>query len=150
MIKLKNVEKNIELELDVDGYQFPALEEDDWCNIKLKVRQNENSFITVDPALEATDLQSILEWFNCLKDRKPPSFASLSFTEPCLEFAFLAARNNAVRFSINLNHELRPKFKMKQFGLKSDSWRVVFEIGCFDEIISGIEKSIRQFPARSN
>ena len=150
MFKLSNVENKVGLELSVEGYQFPESPKDDWCFVKVIVRQGKDTFETVDPALEATELHGILEWFRCLSERKLPRYARLCFTEPCLEFEFLACTNSSVRISIHLSHELKPNFDLKQFGLPPSEWSVVFELreNEFNKVISGIEKALLRCPAR--
>jgi hypothetical protein len=150
MFKLINVENKVELELSIEGYQFPESPEDDWCFVKVIVKQAEDVFETIDPALETTELLRILEWFKCLAERKLPRFARRSFTEPCLKFEFLACTDNSVRISIHLSHEMKPNFDLKQFGLPPAEWKVVFELepDDFKRIISGVEAAITQYPVR--
>lgn len=151
MFKLSNVENKVALELAIEGYQFPDSPKDDWCLVKVIVKQGEDTFEAVDPALETTELLRVIEWFRCISRRKLPRYARLSFTEPCLEFKFLACTDDAVRISIHLSHELKPNFKLKQLGLSLSKWNVVFELGEneFNEIISGIEAALQRFPVRN-
>lgn len=150
MFKLINVENKIELALSVEGYQFPDTPKDDWCFIKVIVKQGDDSFEAIDPALETTELLNILEWFRCLAARKLPRYARLSFTEPCWEFEFLACKDSSVRISISLSHELKPNFDLKQFGLSPSKWKIVFDLGAneFEKVISGIEATALQYPVR--
>ena len=117
MLKLRNVEDKVELELAVEGYQFPDSPQDDWCMVKAVVRQGDELYEAVDPALETTEIVGILEWFKCLSEHRLPRFGHLTFTEPCIEFEFLACEDELVRISINLSNELQPGFDLKQFGL---------------------------------
>ncbi|AWF80220.1 hypothetical protein BTJ40_05015 [Microbulbifer sp. A4B17] len=150
MFKLSNVENKVELELSVEGYQFPESPKDDWCFIKLIVKQGKDTFEAVDPALETTELMRILEWFRHLSERRLPRYTRLSFTEPCLEFKFLACTDSSVRISIHLSHELKPNFELKQFGRPPSDWRVVFELKEkeFNKVISGVESALLRCPVR--
>jgi len=150
MFNLLNVENKVELELSVENYQFPDSPKDDWCFVKTVVKQGDDTFEVIDPALETTELLSMLEWFRCLAGRKLPRYARLSFTEPCLEFEFLACRGDSVRIAINLSHEMKPNFDLKQFGLPPSEWKVVFELekNDFDKVIPGIEAAIMRCPVR--
>ncbi|MFC6633704.1 hypothetical protein [Microbulbifer taiwanensis] len=150
MFKLSNVENKVELELSVEGYQFPESPKDDWCIIKVIVKQDEDTFEAEDPALETTELLSILEWFRCLSERRLPRYARLCFTEPCLEFEFLACTDSSVRISIHLSYELKPNFDLKQFGQRPSEWGVVFELdeSEFNKVISGVESALVKCPVR--
>jgi hypothetical protein len=150
MIKLTNVENKVELELTIEGYQFPDSPEDDWCLVKVSVKQNVENFNVVDPALESKEMIAILDWFKCLAARKLPRYAQLSFTEPCLAFQFLSCRDDSVRIAICLSHEMKPDFDLKQFGVSSSEWCVIFDLRNhdFNEIISSIEASVARYPVR--
>jgi len=150
MFKLINVENNIELEMVVAGYQFPNSIDDNWCNIKIFIKQADAIFKIVDPALKTTELKIIHEWFKCLAERRLPNYAQLCFIEPCLEFEFLACTNDTVRISINLDHEMKPDFVMTQFGISTLEWSMVFELSKqnIDKITSGIEDALKSYPVR--
>ena len=150
MFKLQNVENRVALELLIEGYQFPDVADDDWCLVRAVVTQGDDVFEVVDPALETTDIIRILDWFKCLAARKLPRSGKLSFIEPCLTFEFLACREDAVRISISLSHEMKPDFVMRQFGLKTSDWKVVFELGNeqFNKIIADIEAVLQRCPVR--
>lgn len=150
MFKLSNVENKVGLELSAEGYQFPESPKDDWCFVKVIVKQGKDTFEAVDPALETTELVNILEWFKCLSERKLPRYARLCFTEPCLEFEFLACTDSSVRISIHLSHELKPSFDLKQFGLPPSGWGLVFELRENEvyKVISGIEETLLRYPVR--
>jgi len=152
MIKLQNIGKNISLDLSVEGYQFPNDKNDDWCLIQLIVKQGNDIFRKVDPALEAVEIASLLEWFKCLSMRRLPTYNCLTFTEPCLEFEFLSCKNETVRISINLKYELKPDFSIFQFGRANSKWCIIFEITMqdFDEIIIALESTLESYPIRGD
>ena len=150
MFKLSNVEGNIDLTVAITDYQFPESLSDNWCFVKLAVKQGQDTFEVLDPTLETTELLIIREWFACLNERTLPRFACLCFTEPCLQFDFLASSESSVRISINLNHELKPSFDLKQFGRTSSKWNLVFELGVneLNQIISGLDEVLQRLPIR--
>ena len=150
MIKLNNIEKDIELQLAVMGYQFPNDPEDNWCLINTTVTQGNERFEVTDPALETTEIIKILEWFKCLSLHKLPRFNKLSFTEPCLEFEFLACHNSKIRIAINLSHEMKPHFKINQFKRKINDWNIIFELSTddFKSVIMDLEATLMQYPNR--
>lgn len=160
MLELTNTEKRIAFVLSIDGYEFPNDPKDNWCLVSARLTQDENQFTVTDPALEAPELQSILEWFECLSERKLPSFASLSFTEPCLEFEFLACNAESVRISVNLSYEMTPTFIPLQFGEELDELDefdslegcdVIFDLTPhdFESITKTIKAAMKQYPVRS-
>ncbi|MDH5731510.1 MAG: hypothetical protein OEZ58_21200 [Gammaproteobacteria bacterium] len=153
MVDLTNIENDVTLKCSIEGYQFDQKDEpdDDWCNVKVELRQGNRKFEKTDPALEASDLIRIKGWFECLARNELPSFAVLSFTEPCIEFAFLSKVDNRIRISVNLSHELRPDFDLTQFRTKFDDWNIVFDLDGtdFERNIASLSRAIELFPIRS-
>ncbi len=150
MIELKNIENKLDFKCEVEGYQFPENSSDDWCNLKVGVRQNGLVFEKVDPALETLEVEILYDWFKCLSENSLPRFAELTFTEPCISFNFLAFQHNKVRISIELDHELKPGFEIEQFGELDQDWQMVFELTDVDfkEILSGLSLTMKQYPVR--
>lgn len=152
MLTLTNVEKHITLSCEIIGYQFPDSLTDNWCMLKINVSQGDKVFEKIDPALDSRELIAIQHWFKALADKRLPRFAHLTFTEPCLSFEYLACRDDNVRLSINLSHELKPSFEIEQFKSSSKDWRIVFELddNGFTEALSSLERSIERYPSRGN
>lgn len=150
MLSLKNTESNIELELSIQGYQFPEDPNDDWCLIRAIVTQNNHRFEVMDPALDTTELADLLAWFKRLAMHKLPRVAHLTFTEPCLGFEFLAYHHNLVRIAISLSNEMIPNFQLTQFGMLFPDWRIVFDLtpDDFRTIVSKLESALSEFPIR--
>ncbi len=125
--------------------------DDDWCKIDVRVTTEENVFSVIDPALDARELISLMNWFQCLSEGKLPRFACNSFIEPNLEFEFLAAKNNSVRITIKLRLEMQPDFKLVQFGSKQPDWKLIFEVNSdqFSKILQGMNEAIKDYPIRS-
>lgn len=152
MLNLKNVEGSVELNCEIIGYQFPDSKKDDWCLLKVSIKQENERCELVDPALEAAELEQLENWFTCLAEKRLPKYARLTFTEPCISFEFLAYRDGLVRIAVRLGHELKPNFKLKKFRSESSDWGVVFEINerQFEGILSGIRKTLLKYPVRGN
>ena len=151
MLELANTDETVHLKCEVLGYQFPDAERDDWCMIRVQIRQGDASFEGVDPALEAIDLPSIRDWLMCLKNGRLPRWAHLTFTEPCLGLEFLAREQTGVRIAVHLGGALRPPFPLEWLGMAWDSWQVVAvldrdELGA---MVAGVERTMSQFPVRS-
>lgn len=150
MIELSDVENNVRLRCEIVGYQFPDSPQDDWCLMKVEVEQGDDAFESIDPALEACELVGIYEWFKCLAENRLPRYAHLTFTEPCIGFEFLAYKDDRVRFSVELGHELKPNFDLNQFRPEKRDWVIVFELNRTDinGLLDGIGDAIKQYPIR--
>ena len=151
MLDLLNVDDQVRLECDVVGYQFPDQPNDDWCLIRVDVRQGDESFEKIDAALTASEVVSIRDWFRCLAGERLPRWAHLQFTEPCLGFQFLAMEDAGVRIAVHLNDRLRPPFRLKQLRLETEEWQVVFLLDGEDlaRVIERVESQIQTHPVRT-
>ncbi len=94
MIELNNIENNVRLKCDIVGYEFPDNLEDNWCILRVEVKQENQTFVRVDPALETTELVELYEWFESISKNRLPQYAQLTFTEPCISIEFLACKND--------------------------------------------------------
>ena len=152
MIKLKNIDGKVNLSIEVKGYQFPESEKDDWCLLKVLVEQGNNSVELLDPAIETTELVQLLLWFSRLAEGRLPRYAHLTFTEPCISFNFLSFKDDVIRISVTLSHELKPDFPLVQFGRESSEWCIVFELSenQFKNIRNGIKSTLKRYPIRGS
>lgn len=150
MFDAANIEGRVHLRCEVVGYQLPATLDDDWCVVRVSVRQGQALFERVDAALEASELVEIRDWFRALAVDRLPRYAHLSFTEPCLGFEFLARDDAGVRFAVHLGHELRPPFALEQLGGVDDEWIVVFHLSAprLTAVADAVEAAIARFPTR--
>jgi hypothetical protein len=150
MLDVWNVDDRVHLKCHVVGYEFPEKRDDNWCLVRVEVRQDSESFEKVDPALEATELLLLRDWFRCLANDRLPRYANLTFTEPCLGFEFLARDAVGVRFAVHLDFELKPDFPLRQLSYSTNDWQVVFHLS-FDRLtvlLDSIEATILKFPVR--
>jgi len=150
MLELSNVENKVDLKCQITGYQFPDSKRDDWCLLKVEVKQGEQYFERIDPAIETTELERLYDWLKCLSERRLPRFARLSFTEPCISFEFLACADDSIRISINLSHELKPEFELSQFGFRNNDWKIVFNLDDenISKILENLRRTLKLFPVR--
>jgi hypothetical protein len=149
MFDAVNVDGGVHLAFGVAGYEFPDTA-DDWCLVRVAVRQGAESFDAADPAIEATELPAIRDWFRALAADRLPRYACLSFTEPCLAFEFLARDDAGVRSVVCLSAELRPPFPLRQLGYEDAEWGVVFHLSPerLGAVASAVEATLGRFPAR--
>lgn len=150
MIDLKNINGDVEIRLDIVGYQFPDDPKDNWLFLALTVNQNGRILQLIDPAIETTDLVTIYEWFTDLSQRRLPKFSRLDFIEPCICFEFLGCKKDTVRIAIEFSHELRPNFMITQLGNQDYEWEIIFELTDIDfrNSIFKIIETMEKYPIR--
>jgi hypothetical protein len=150
MILFTNVEGRVSIELGIVGYEFPFDTADNWCLLDTKVTQGSRIFHCVDPAVETSELISMRDWFHCLLSRTLPQWGRLWFTEPCLSFEFLSRKDDVVRVGVGLQAEMRPNFRLNQFGRRSQKWNIVCELHNDDlrSIVAELTSSMQKFPIR--
>jgi hypothetical protein len=118
MLDALDVDSRIHLICRVVGYQFPDDQDDNWCLVRVEVDRDGKTFEKVDPALETPDLIVIQDWFRALANDQLPRYAHLTFTEPCLSFEFIAKTDAGIRLAVQLSHELRSGFPLKQLSAR--------------------------------
>lgn len=150
MFTLVNAENKVTLGCEIVGYVFPENDQDEWLLLRVKVVQGDKIFERIDAALETTELVDLCQWFTSLSEHRLPRYAQLDFTEPCIRLSFLACKDNRVRISIALSHELKPDFELEQFKEIHREWDVIFELtgNDFEHIIHGIKAAIQHYPMR--
>ena len=146
-----NIDGGVHLQCSVAGYQFPKKLHDDWCFVRVAIRQGSRVFEKIDPALEAHDLSRIRNWFRALADLRLPRVAHLTFVEPCLGFEFLGHDEHGVRFAVHLGAELRPPFSLEQLSEISKEWVVVFRFDAqqLADVASAVDTLCETFAVRS-
>lgn len=151
MLKLRNIENNVLVSLSICGYQFPKDTADDWCLVKASISQGEEFFEKIDPALDASELLELHNWFKALSENRLPRYSYLSFTEPCLSFEYLSFSNDIVRFGIKFSNELEPNFELNQLHSISKSWNVVFGLKPCElvSIATSLEQTCKNYPVRA-
>lgn len=150
MIEITNTEQNVRLKMQIVGYESPDDPTEDWLMVAVDVDHQGRHFAQVDPALEVPDLERLERWFISLAKRQLPRWSHITFTEPCVAFAFLAFHEPTVRISIMLDYELRPPFMLNQFGSRTRRWGIICDLtdSDFANIISGIQKARDRYPSR--
>ena len=150
MIELTNIENKVSFICEIIGYEFPDIPDNDGCLLRVRIKEGDNFFEVVDPALEATELIYIFEWFQSLSKNRLPRYAHLTFTEPCISFNYLSIKDDIIKISVELSHELKPDFKLDQFGFYDFEWDIVFELSSVDfkQILKSINTTILKYPRR--
>jgi len=151
MFEISNKENDISFYWEVVGYQFPDIPTDDWCLVKIKVKQGGHIFEKIDPAIEAKEIKGLHDWFEFLANDALPSYVILDFIEPCISFSYLACGIGKVRVSVNLSHELEPDFGLVQFQTEFDKWNIIFNLDSSElqQILKALENTMEKYPVRS-
>lgn len=117
MFIFHNPHNNLFFQCSIVSYQFPDLSNDNWCLFEVKIEQDNNRFVKIDPAIETTDIVRLADWFQSLADYKLPKSAALYFTEPCITFHYYSYSNSGIRIGIELCHELKPDFRLRESSI---------------------------------
>jgi len=152
MIHLQDITDSVTLRIAIDGYQFPQ-GTCDWLMVRVQLNFGTSQFERTDPALEVGELARLEEWLADLQRGAIPRFTSLSFTEPCLELQLVGRPRGPVRFSVALDHELKPDFVVDPFGVglePGDECTCSFECSeaQLQEIIDNVREERRRWPRR--
>jgi hypothetical protein len=87
------------LELELLGYQFPAIEDDErdsnWLNIRISATNDQGSWNATDPSIGTVEVAELADWLEAIAEREEPA-CELEFIEPNLAFE-LAETNGSVR-----------------------------------------------------
>lgn len=89
------------------GYQFPAIGDDNWLMIWMRVDSPEGTWSLIDPMLETRDLPLIADWLESIAFGESVS-RQLRFTEPHLVFQLVRRRPNGARLWVIFDQEARP------------------------------------------
>lgn len=150
MIKLSSPKGPTELELAISGYEESDNPHNNWYMVRVFVSQRGQSFETVFPAIETTELPGLFEWFQTLSQLRLPSMIRHFFTESCLEFEYIRWRDGVVMIGVSLRHEMKPPFSLKAKKGRDDDWWCSFELSPRDFLtINNYLKSImKSYPVR--
>ena len=132
-----------ELKIEVEGYQFPALENEpwdaDWLNIKIQVKHPIDNWKATDPYLLTFELKWLIEWFEKICEGKEVE-KHLSFTEPCLEFEILEDK-----LRVFFSHDFAPPWTKdhKEFFMDFIVAKTELKL-----VIQGLQKELEKFLIR--
>jgi len=100
------------LELELLGYQFPTIEDDEsdsnWLNIRVSATNDQGSWTATDPSLGTVEVAQLADWLKAIADGDEAA-RELDFIEPNLAFE-LAETNESVRLRAWFELELRPRW----------------------------------------
>jgi hypothetical protein len=112
-------------ELDVVGYQFPAIEDDEWdsnwLNITTHVQSERGSWSSTDPSLLTADIERLADWLDGVADGRAQD-AEIDFMEPNLSFELRRASGNDVTVRVWFELESRPPWAPADAAGARDLW----------------------------
>jgi len=138
------------VELIIENYQFPEIEDGDWdsnwLNIFLRVESKLGKWQTFDPSLTTWEFQEIIDWFEDLSKNQKPKFSLLTFTEPNLTFELLNHPAEIIKsIRINFELELKPKSAIDEKKYFVD---ILADNETINQIIKGLKEEINDYPER--
>ncbi len=105
--------------MSVVGYQFPALEHEEydsnWLIIRIDVRHPLGSWSSTDPSLLTYEVAALADWLEGISAGSRPK-PDQWFTEPCLEFHLKSDHNGLEFLAVNFSHEFRPPWASREFN----------------------------------
>ncbi|PFD39187.1 PadR family transcriptional regulator [Bacillus cereus] len=136
--------ERVALHLEVVKYQFKDAKDEcdrNWLIVKAKLSEENKVFETMDPFLQTTDLQYMINWFQSLPN---PTYNELDFIEPNVTFEFIGEKDGEFHIVIRLSQELNPSWCKEEeyefsIGIKQED---------IENIIRSIEEQQREFPKR--
>lgn len=142
-VTFQNPSHDLDFQLSITGYEFPEVKTGlsaDWLNVRIETRYKALRFRAEFPALCTQEVGDIADWFETISRNDIPRFITTCFTEPNLEFQLLANRDGEIRFGIQLSHEFKPPFGIRELTVddqveEEDDFIMVFEYG-FEEMRS--------------
>jgi hypothetical protein len=100
------------LELSIVGYEFPAIDDDEWdsnwLEIKVSASSDRGSWTTIAPCLLTTEVATLADWLEALA-RQETEVREFDFIEPSVSFE-LVDNSDAVRLRAWFELEFRPRW----------------------------------------
>jgi hypothetical protein len=107
---LLRIDDFTELNLKIEGYQFPNLGTEpwdaDWLNVNIHVIHPKRDWKATEPCLMTFELKWLIEWLEKISDEKEVE-VHLNFTEPELEFEIIK-ENGEKKLRVVLSYGLAP------------------------------------------
>ena len=78
------------VELNILGYQFPEILNDQWDSnwlmVHINVKSTKKHWESVDPAITTFELKNLINWLKNISDNKIEKYTDMDFTEPNIAF----------------------------------------------------------------
>lgn len=137
-----------ELELKIEGYEFPTDFDNqwdaNWLRIYLNVKSNVGHWHTIDPSLLTEEVKRLIEWFSDLANDSQVE-NELEFIEPNLSFKLIDRSKGDKTVRIRFDLESRPTS-----AYDDKDYFIVFHFSTQEllEIANALTLELDQFPFR--
>lgn len=145
-------ESHTSFALQVVGYQFPELENDDydsnWLNVRIDVSHPKGSWTATDPSLLTYEFRQLEDWLGAIA-KNPANPSDIDFIEPNLKFQYRVDDDSRI-LRIFFELESRPKWAPSNGAGMEDLWiDIPFAQDDFDAAAAAIAEECRRFPQRT-
>ena len=141
------------LQLELIGYQFPALEtepyDSNWLNIRIQATHPGGKWTATDPSLQTSEVARLADWLDGIAKGEISAPSDLSFTEPNLRFELIAQPTPTVRVYFEL--ESRPTWASADIAGMDDLW-IDFPVDSrqLSDAAANLRDQLRRFPRRAS
>ncbi|SMC20303.1 hypothetical protein SAMN02745857_00902 [Andreprevotia lacus DSM 23236] len=140
---------DIEVQLDVDGYQFPfsrfVCDDDRWLQIRGNIRHPLGHWQFRDPCLTNAELATLAKWLSTLQPGGDDD--GLGFWEPCLDFALTSQPEPAI--VLTLAHECAPPWLSGEERYDGLTLLLPLALNPPADLAIAAAAILRRFPVRS-
>lgn len=131
------------------SYQYPAIVDDNWLMIWMRVDSPKGSWSCIEPMLEARDLPRIAEWLESIAAGRPVR-RGLGFIEPNLEFHLVKRRANGAKLWVAFEQEARPPWVLGRTSMPGEEPFITLELshGELREAAASMRAEAAEWPWR--
>ena len=134
-----------EFELQITGYQFPEIQNDEWDSnwllIRVHIQGETHKWEAVDPCMDTYEANDFCKWLNLLANSQAVQ-PELEFLEPELRFKVVKIADSRIELEIQCRYNLAPTISSRsffQFSLDKQTISQAAEAWC---------SQVQKFPTR--
>lgn len=117
--------RNDAVELRVDGYEFPDIENDEWdsnwLNVRTSVEMERGTWSSLNPSLLTHDVSELADWLNGIAEGRDVD-RELDFLDPNLAFELWEGGSYLVTLRVYFELESRPPWAPSALAGERDLW----------------------------
>jgi hypothetical protein len=139
-------------ELEIVGYQFPEIADDEWDSNWLLIRTRASTtggaWTSVDPGLLTGEVAGLAAWLQGIAVGSEAE-AELSFVEPNLEFELVERQEERARVRVWFEQESRPAWAPRaRVGERDVCVDLAVSRGDLRRAAEDLQEELRRFPRR--
>ena len=100
-----------EFELQIAGYQFPEIQDEEWDSnwllIRVLIHTETHTWEAIDPCMDTYEANNLCKWLNSLAEGQTVQ-PELEFLEPELRFKAAEITDNSIEVEIQCRYNLAP------------------------------------------